>query len=77
MHTSAVTCIAAGAAALIWAFPANADSSHAGCHAYGAFVAQALQANVPGGAIVSDIATSGPGVEAALALGLKQAACGP
>jgi hypothetical protein len=76
MRKSAALCIAAGAAALVWAFPANASSSHAGCQAYGAFVADALQANVPGGAIVSSIATSGPGVEAAFAAGLKQEACG-
>lgn len=76
MYKTATGFLAAGAAALIWTLPATADSSHAGCQAYGQFVAQALQANVPGGAIVSEIATSGPGVEAAFALTLKQGACG-
>jgi len=54
---------------------ASADSSHAGCQAYGAFVASAVQASVPGGAIVSGIATSGSGAVAAFAQTLKQVTC--
>ena len=76
MRKTAAGCIAVAAASLVWAFPASADSSHAGCQAYGQFVAQALQENVPGGAIVSSIATSGPGVESAFGLTLKRGACG-
>jgi hypothetical protein len=54
---------------------ASADSSHAGCQVYGAFVASAVQANVPGGAVVSGIATSGPGAAPAFVESLKQATC--
>lgn len=62
--------------ALAVAGPASADRSSAGCQAYGQFVASALQANVPGGALVSEIAKSGPGAEPAFAAVLKQNSCG-
>jgi hypothetical protein len=63
--------------ALAWAAPAGADqSSDAGCQAYGQAVAAAVQANVPAGAFVSGIATSGPGAAPAFVEGFKQAHCG-
>lgn len=60
---------------LAFAAPAGADRSNAGCQNYGQAVAAAVQANVPGGAVVSGIATSGPGAVAAFAEGFKQATC--
>jgi hypothetical protein len=54
---------------------AGADQSQAGCQAYGAFVAAAVQANIPGGQIVSGIATSAPGAVASFAASAKQASC--
>jgi hypothetical protein len=54
---------------------ASADSSNAGCQAYGAFVASAVQGNVPGGAVVSGIATSGPGAAPAFVEMFKQMTC--
>jgi hypothetical protein len=60
---------------LAWAGSASADQSNAGCQAYGAFVATAVQSNVPGGQVVSGIATSGPGAVAGFAETLKQATC--
>jgi hypothetical protein len=62
--------------ALAWAAPAGANPSSAGCQAYGQAVAAAVQANVPGGAIVSAIATGGPGAIPTFAGGLKQLTCG-
>jgi hypothetical protein len=71
--------IAAGlvvAGALAAAAPAGAEPANAGCQAYGQFVAAAVQASIPGGAVVSGIATSGPGAVPAFAGGLKQLTCG-
>ncbi len=61
--------------ALAWVVPASADPSNAGCQAYGAFVSSAVQSNVPGGQVVSGIATSGSGAVAVFAETLKQATC--
>jgi len=64
-------------AALAWTASASADQSQAGCQAYGAFVAGAVQANVPGGQVVSGVAHSGPGAVAAFAASAKQTTCSP
>ena len=61
--------------ALGWAGAASADQSQAGCQAYGALVAGAVQANIPGGQIVSGIASTGPGAVAAFAASIKQTTC--
>jgi hypothetical protein len=63
-------------AALAGAGSASADQSSAGCQAYGQLVAGAVQASIPGGAVVSSIATSEPGAVPVFAGGLKQAVCG-
>ena len=67
--------LAVALVALAWVMPASADQSNAGCQAYAAFVASAVQASVPGGQVVSSIATSGPGAVASFAETLKQATC--
>jgi hypothetical protein len=74
--------IVAVAAAVSAAFAgtANADTSAAGCQAYGAFVSntvQALNGAQPGGggAFISGIATSGPGAVAGTATYLKGVTC--
>jgi hypothetical protein len=54
---------------------ADADQSQAGCQAYGGFVAAAVQANIPGGQVVSGIATSAPGAVAGFAASAKAATC--
>ena len=61
-------------AGLVWAAPASADQSQAGCQAYGQFIAGAAQAGVVGG-IVSGVATSGPGAVADLSASLRQGTC--
>jgi hypothetical protein len=62
--------------ALAWAVPASADQLNAGCQAYGAAVAFAVQSNVPGGQVVSGIAHTGPGAVAGFAEGFKSGTCG-
>jgi hypothetical protein len=61
--------------ALAWAAPAGAGQSNAGCQVYGQTVAATVQANVPAGAVVSVIATSGPGVLPAFVEGFKLGTC--
>jgi hypothetical protein len=73
MRKSAVVLVAASA--LGWALPASADQSQAGCAAYGAAVAAAVQANIPAGAVVSGIATSGPGAAPAFVASFKAGTC--
>jgi hypothetical protein len=60
--------------AFVWAVPATAGPSQAGCQAYGAFVAGAAQGG-DAGAFVSGIATSGSGAVADFAASLKQTTC--
>jgi hypothetical protein len=74
--------LAVGGASVCGAFAgaASAESSQAGCQAYGAFVAdtaQTLNSAQPGGggAFVSGIATSGAGAVADTATFLKQLTC--
>jgi hypothetical protein len=75
--------LAVGAAAACAAFAgtASADTSQAGCQAYGAFVANTAHAlggpENPGGggAFVSGIATSGAGALAGTVTVLKQQTC--
>ena len=87
MHTralslAAIPLICAAAALGASAAPAHAQTSQAGCQAYGAFVADTAQAlNSPatpggGGAFISGIATSQPGALAATGTFLKQLTCG-
>jgi hypothetical protein len=71
----AILAVAAALLCGVIAGSARADSSNAGCQAYGAFVASAVQANVPGGAIVSGIARSGPGAVPTFAGSIKQVTC--
>jgi hypothetical protein len=72
-------CVASGFGAA--AAPAHADTSQAGCQAYGAFVADTAHAlnsaTTPGGggAFISGIATSQPGALASTATFLKQQTC--
>jgi len=73
MRKSAVVVVVASV--LCWALPASADQSQAACRGYGAAVAAAVQANIPGGAIVSGIATSGPGAAPAFVANFKAATC--
>ena len=61
--------------ALAFAGSASADQSQAGCQVYGAAVAGAVQANVPGGQVVSGIALAGPGAVADFVAGFKAATC--
>jgi len=70
----------AAAVSCAFAGTANADTSNAGCQAYGAFVsstAQTLNGAQPGGggAFISGIATSGAGAVAATATYLKGLTC--
>jgi hypothetical protein len=73
-----VAILAASAASVCGAFAgtASADSSQAGCQAYGQFIAGTAQA--PGNAgqdIVAATATSGAGAVAALSEVLRQGTC--
>jgi hypothetical protein len=69
-------------AVLAFAGTAGADSSQAGCQAYGEFVKTTAQTlNSPdtpggGGAFISGLATSGAGAVADTAAFLKQQSCG-
>lgn len=74
-----VLAVATAASAAV-AGTANADTSQAGCQAYGAFVADSVKAfntGSPGGAgaFVSGVATSGAGAVADTAAFLKQLTC--
>jgi hypothetical protein len=73
-----VAILAASAACVcgLFAGTASADTSQAGCQAYGQFIAATAQA--PGNAgqeIVAATATSGAGAVAALSEVLRQATC--
>ncbi len=72
--SAAFTCAASAGSA-------SADTTQAGCQAYGAFVRETAQtlnsASTPGGggAFISGIATSGPGALADTGTYLKQLTC--
>jgi hypothetical protein len=78
---AAILAVSAALACAAFAGTAKADTSQAGCQAYGAFVAGTAQtlnsASTPGGggAFVSGIATSGAGALADTATYLKQQTC--
>jgi hypothetical protein len=74
---AAILAISAVSMCGAFAGTATADTSQAACQAYGAAVASAVQANIPGGAVVSGIATSGPGAAPAFVESFKQATCSP
>jgi hypothetical protein len=82
MRTLTATLLISAACAYgVFAAPANAATSQAGCQAYGAFVAGTAQtlnsASTPGGggAFISGIATSDAGALASTATFLKQQTC--
>jgi hypothetical protein len=72
---AAILAISAASTCGAFAGTASADTSQAGCQAYGAAVASAVQANVPAGAFVSGVATSGPGAAPMFVQGFKQSTC--
>jgi hypothetical protein len=75
VRRSAAVFIVSVVLGLASAATAGAGQSQAGCQAYGGFVSAAVQANIPGGQVVSGIATSATGAVAGFVASAKDATC--